>query len=142
MARADTKLEHLSKVRLFSGLNKKELERVAKASDETRAKPGQVLTTEGKPGHEFFLILEGQAKVSRDGNDLATLGPGQYFGELSLLGGGPRTATVTADSDMELLVVGQREFSGVLDEIPGVAHKLLTTMAARLREADARSLQH
>lgn len=142
MARADTKLEHLSKVRLFSGLNKKELELVAKASDETRATSGQVLTTEGKQGHEFFLILEGQAKVSRDGNDLATLGPGQYFGELSLLGGGPRTATVTADSDMELLVVGQREFAGVLDEIPGVAHKLLTTMAARLREADARSLQH
>ena len=142
MARADTKLEHLSKVRLFSQLNKKELGRVAKASDETTATAGQVLTTEGNPGHEFFLIMDGEAKVSRDGTEVASLGPGGYFGELSLLDGGPRSATVTASTDMELLVLGQREFGGVLDEIPSVAHGLLSSMAARLREADARSFQY
>ena len=142
MAARTAYTDHLANVPIFASFSKRDLQRIAKASDEVEVAAGRVLVDQGRAGHEFFLILEGQAKVSRGGNDLATLGPGQYFGELSLLDGGPRSATVTAASDMELLVVGQREFSGVLDEIPGVAHKLLTAMAARLREADTRSLQH
>ena len=136
----DSKLDHLARVRLFSALSKKELTNVGRASDEVNVAAGKVLCEEGKPGHEFYLILDGNATVKRAGRKIASLGPGAYFGELALLHRGPRNATVVADTDMTLLVLGQREFSGVLDEVPAVAHKLLSSMALRLQEADARDV--
>ena len=99
--------------------------------------PGKVLVTEGETGHEFFVILDGTAKVTRQGRTIATLGPGDAFGELALLEKAPRNATVVAETDMELVVLGQREFAGIIDEVPGFARKLLAGMAKRLREADA-----
>jgi CRP/FNR family cyclic AMP-dependent transcriptional regulator len=135
----DSKLDHLSQVRLFAALSKKELTTIGRASDEVKVAAGKTIVDEGSSGHEFFLILDGTASVKRGGRKIATLGPGQYFGEMALLDRGPRSATIVADTDMTLLVLGQREFSGVLDEIPGLAHKLLSTMAARLREADSRA---
>ena len=135
MAPKDTKLADLGRLWLFSSLSKKELGTIARRADEVRVPAGKVLTAEGKPGHEFFLIIEGQANVERGGRVIATLTPGQYFGELSLLDRGPRSATVVAATEMNLLVLGQREFSGVLDEVPGLAHKLLAAMAAKLRES-------
>jgi len=80
--------------------------------------------------------------VRRGGRRIAMLGPGQYFGEMALLDRGPRTATIVADTDMSLLVLGQREFAGLLDQIPSLSYKLLATMAARLREADAKATSH
>ena len=141
MAR-DSKLDHLAQVRLFSAFNKKELTLIGKASDEVAVPAGKTLVTEGTPGHEFFLILNGEASVRRNGRKVATLKDGQYFGELALLDRGPRNATVVAETPMQLLVLGQREFSGILDEVPGLAHKLLTIMAAQLREADERAPTH
>jgi CRP-like cAMP-binding protein len=138
MAR-DSKTDQLAQVRLFSAFNKKELALIAKASDEVDVSAGKELVKEGSPGHEFFLILKGDAAVRRNGRKVTTLGPGQYFGELALLDRGPRNATVVAETPMQLLVLGQREFAGVLDEVPVLAHKMLTIMAARVREADARS---
>lgn len=138
MAR-DSKIDQLAQVRLFSAFNKKELALIAKASDEVDVSAGKELVKEGSPGHEFFLILKGDASVRRNGRKVTTLGPGQYFGELALLDRGPRNATVVADTPMQLLVLGQREFAGVLDEVPALAHKMLTIMASRVREADARS---
>jgi CRP/FNR family cyclic AMP-dependent transcriptional regulator len=138
----DGKLQHLAQVKLFSALNKKELALVGNASDEIQVPAGQVIVTEGSPGHEFFLILDGQASVRRNGRRVAMLGPGQYFGELSLLDRAPRNATITADTDVTLLVIGQREFSAVLDAAPGVCHKLLEAMAHRLREEDAKATTH
>lgn len=135
MAPKDSKLADLSRLWLFSSLSKKELATLGKRADEVKVPAGKVLTVEGKPGHEFFMIIDGGAVVSRNGRDIAHLGPGQTFGELSLLDRGPRSATVTASTDMVLLVLGQREFSGVLDEVPGLAHKLLATMAEKLRES-------
>ena len=142
MARHDAYLDHLAEVPLFSEANRKDLELIARASDEVDAKAGRTLVEEGHLGHEFFLILEGTAKVIRDGNEVAELGPGQYFGELSLLDKGPRSATVVAATDMKLLVLGQREFLGVLDEVPGLAYKILRIMAARLHEADMQNVGH
>lgn len=143
MARGRTAyLDHLSKVQLFSAASKKELEKLGKASDELEVPAGKELVEQGRVGHEFFLILEGTASVRRNGRKIATLGPGAYFGELSLLDRGPRSASVVADTDMTLLVLGQREFSGVLDEVPTLAHKLLTSMAKRLREADTKLYSH
>jgi CRP-like cAMP-binding protein len=100
---------------------------------------GRVLCDEGSMGHEFYLILDGNAAVRKAGRKVATLGPGQYFGEMALLDKGPRSATVVAETPMTLLVIGQREFAAVLDEVPTMAHKLLAVMAGRLREADARA---
>ena len=80
-------------------------------------------------------------RVTRQGRKIATIGPGAAFGELALLEKAPRNATVVADTDMELVVLGQREFAGLIDEVPGFARKLLAGMAHRLREADARSVQ-
>lgn len=131
----DTKLDDLGRLWLFSALSKKELATIARRADEVRVPAGKVLTAEGKAGHEFFLIVNGQAAVERGGRTIATLTPGQYFGELSLLDRGPRSATVVAETEMDLLVLGQREFSGLLDEVPGLAHKLLAAMAAKLRES-------
>jgi CRP/FNR family cyclic AMP-dependent transcriptional regulator len=138
----DNKLDHLAQVRLFSALSKKELNQIGRASDEVPVPAGKVIVAEGSTGHEFFLILEGSALVKRNGRKIATLGPGQYFGELALLVRSPRNATVVADTDMRLLVLGQREFSGLLDEVPGLAHKLLSTMATRLADADAKAVTH
>ena len=135
-------LEHLSRVPLFAACSKKDLQTLARATEDVRVPAGKVLVEEGRPGHEFFLIANGKATVKRGGRKVATLGPGQYFGELALLDRGPRSATVVADSDMEVLVLGQREFAGVIDEVPAIAHKLLSTMAQRLREADTKALSH
>lgn len=140
MARGkDNKLEQLGQVRLFSACNKKELGLIGKASDEITVPAGKVLCEQGKPGFEFYLILDGEASVKRNGKKIASLGTGGYFGELALLTRLPRNSTVEATTPMELLVLGQREFSGLLDEVPGMAHKLLSSMAERLSQADAKS---
>lgn len=133
-------LDHLASVPLFAACAKNDLKLVARRAENVRVEAGKELVTEGKPGHEFFVIAEGKANVKRKGKKLATLGPGDFFGELALLDRAPRNATVVAGSDMELFVLGQREFSGLLDEVPGLAHKLLTGMARRLREQDAKSV--
>jgi CRP/FNR family cyclic AMP-dependent transcriptional regulator len=135
-------LDHLAQVPLFSACSKKDLRLIARASDEVPVAAGRTLVEEGKPGHEFFLIVDGKASVWRGGRKVATLGPGQYFGELAILDRKPRSATVKADTDMVVLVLGQREFAGVLDEVPGLARKLLQSMATRLREADAKAIGH
>jgi CRP-like cAMP-binding protein len=140
MARRDVKLEHLGRTWLFSGCNKRELGLIGRASDEVEVDAGRLLCEEGKPGFEFFLILDGRAGVSRSGRKIATLRRGQYFGELSLLDRKPRSATVTSETPMQLLVLDQRQFDGIMDQVPGLAHKLLTAMANRLREADAKAV--
>lgn len=139
---ADRKLDSLSKVKMFSSLNKKELGLIARVSDVVRVAGGTEIVTEGRIGHEFYLILSGSASVRRRGRRVASLGPGSYFGEMALLDNGPRTATVAADEDCELLVLGQRELMSVLDRVPVVAQKLLVNMASRLREADTRAVSH
>ena len=103
---------------------------------------GAVIVEEGAVGEHFYLIASGEASVTRGGQSLATLASGQYFGELSLLDGGPRNASVTAVTAMLLLKLGRPEFAAVLDSWPGVAHKLLEQMAKRLRNADERAFTY
>lgn len=139
---ADRKLEHLANVRMFSSLNRKELSLVAKAADVVTIKAGNEVVKEGSPGHEFFLILDGEASVKRGKRKIATLGSGSYFGEMALLDRGPRSATIVADTDLKVVVLGQREFMGLLDQVPALSHKLLVAMATRLREADSKAVSH
>jgi CRP-like cAMP-binding protein len=141
MARHDAFIEHLQQVPLFSACSKRDLQLVARRAEDVRVAAGKVLVNEGETGHEFFVIIDGTARVTRRGKRVATLGPGSAFGELALLDKAPRNATVIAETPMELVVLGQREFAGIIDEVPGFARKLLAGMAARLREADAKAVQ-
>jgi CRP/FNR family cyclic AMP-dependent transcriptional regulator len=135
-------VEQLQHVPLFSACTERELAPIVRAMDEVSVGAGKEIVGQGTLGHDFYLIVSGGATVSRDGVTVAQLGPGQYFGELALLDGGLRNATVTITEPTDLLVLGQREFAAVLDSSPGVARKLLTQMAARLREADAQAVTH
>src|SRR3954468_15738537 len=140
MSRRSDFLQHLARVPLFAALSRKELQLVARRGEDISVKAGKVLVTEGEMGHQYFVILGGNATVTRRGRRIATLGPGAGFGELSLLARQPRNATVTAATDMELVVLGQREFAGLIDDVPGFARKLLGTLANRVREADAKTI--
>jgi CRP-like cAMP-binding protein len=134
-------VDHLAEVPLFSACSKKDLQQVARRAEDIRVETGKVLVNEGSAGAEFFVIIDGNAKVSRHGHEVATLGPGDFFGDLALLDRAPRNATVTAATPMELVVLGQREFSAIIDEVPGFAHKLLAGLARRLRAYDAQTVQ-
>ncbi len=140
MSRRSDFLSHLAEAPLFSALSRKELGLVAKRGEDVSVPAGKVLCSEGEMGHEYFVILEGTARVTRHGRKIADLGPGAGFGELSLLARAPRNATVTATSPLEVVVLGQREFAGLIDEVPGFARKLLAALAARVREYDAKNL--
>jgi CRP/FNR family transcriptional regulator, cyclic AMP receptor protein len=135
MAR-DAWLNHLAQVPLFADCSKKQLQSVAAASIELTIDTGKVLVREGEAGHEAFVIMEGSATVSRKGETIAQLGVGDVVGELAPLTGGNRTATVVADTPMELLVIGQREFAGLLDEVPGLAVRVLQNLAHRMVELE------
>jgi CRP/FNR family transcriptional regulator, cyclic AMP receptor protein len=141
MAKRDQFVEHLKDVPLFSACSEKDLEQVAKRAEDVTVEAGKVLVSEGAAGAEFFVILDGNATVSRHGKEVATLGAGDFFGDLALLDRAPRNATVTAVTPMELAVLGQREFSGLIDEVPGFSHKLLAGLARRLRAYDAQTIQ-
>jgi len=101
-----------------------------------------VLVEEGTAGREFFLIVSGTAKVTRNGREAAVLGPGSHFGELSLLDRRPRSASVVSESEMDVLVLDQRHFNALLDSVPTIARKLLAALATRLREQDAKVDYH
>jgi CRP/FNR family transcriptional regulator, cyclic AMP receptor protein len=132
----------LSQIWLFSGGTTKEKRALRKALEQVSAKSGKVLCTEGTTGHEFFYIVDGEAVVRRNNRKVNTLGPGQYFGELALIDRQPRSATVVADTDMDLLVLGHREFTGLLTMMPELSRKILVAMAARLRDADTKASDH
>jgi len=136
MASKKTHLEHLRNVSLFQGCSTKELEKIAKASDEINMSAGSLIVDQGQTGREAFVVLEGTVTVKRNGKKVNSLGPGTVVGELSLLDHGPRTATVICETDCELLLLDQRHFMGVLDDVPALAHKLLGTLASRIREMD------
>jgi len=129
-------LQHLADVPLFSSCSNRELQKIARAADEITVDEGREIVTQGATGHEAFIIIDGTARVVRNDQEIATMGPGDYFGELALLDGGPRTASVVATSSMTLLVLGQREFAGLIDEVPGLAHKILTSLAQVVRALD------
>jgi CRP/FNR family transcriptional regulator, cyclic AMP receptor protein len=139
MARSDSFVETLATVPLFSACSKKELQLVAKSADQVSYPAGRAVVTEGAAGTEFFVILEGQARVERHGKQVATLGPGGFFGDLALLDRAPRNASVIADSELAVAKLGQRAFDALLDH-PGFSKKLLAGLARRLREQDARNL--
>jgi len=133
---SDQKINLLKKVWLFSACSDKELKRVASLADQIDTDEGYVLTKEGRPGVEFFVIAQGKAKVAIRNKKIATLGAGDFFGEMALLDQGPRAATVTAETPMSLLVLDARSFATLLDSTPTVSRKILKGVAQRLRAVE------
>lgn len=129
------KIEVLSGIPLFAKLSKKELQFLASMTTEVVVREGSTLVKQGEPGQEAMVIESGTGVVKRDGVEIDTVGPGDFFGEMSLIDHMPRNADVIATSDMTVLVMNSREFASVLDQYPEVAVKILKTVVARLVKA-------
>ena len=129
-------VEQLAEIELFSELTKKELKRVASFMTPITVKAGRDLPVQGQPGREFMVIAEGEATVRRNGRVIAQFKPGDFFGELAVIAGVPRTATVTADTDMVVEALNRREFSSMLDESSKIAKKVLVGAVKRLHELE------
>jgi CRP/FNR family cyclic AMP-dependent transcriptional regulator len=134
----NAKVDLLKSVPLFSGCSKSELRQLASSSDEVDLREGYVLVREGRPGREFFVLIDGKVRVEAQGKKLADLAGGDWFGEIALLTKVPRTATVTATSDVRALVLTDRSFRRVVETMPSIALKVLASVGDRLA-ADARS---
>jgi CRP-like cAMP-binding protein len=132
----DAKIDLLKDVPLFAGCSKSELQRIASLADELDVGDGSTLIREGERGREFIVIADGTVRVTRSGKQLRDLGPGDFIGEIALVADVPRTATVTATSPVRLLVVTDRAFRGLLEQMPSIAKKVLQSLGERLH-ADA-----
>ena len=135
MAR-DEKIELLRTVPLFGGLRDRELERISALADIIDLPADRRIMSQGERGAEMFVLVSGTAHIERDGESLGDRGPGEVLGEIALLDGGPRTATVTLTEPSRLLVLARREFQTLLDEFPEVRLQILETVAHRLRSLD------
>jgi CRP/FNR family transcriptional regulator, cyclic AMP receptor protein len=130
--RQDTKVDALRQAPLFEGLSRKQLAQIARLSDDLDVPAGTVLCREGSRGEEFFVIVDGSAEVSRDGKRIATVGAGEFFGEIALIERVTRTATVTAVTPLRFFVISDRAFASVLDTDPTIERTVLRGMARRL----------
>ena len=121
----------LSKIWLFSTSSAKDLRTIRRALEEVTVPPGRVLCEQGTIGREFFLIVSGQAAVRRNNRKVATLGPGQYFGEMALLTNNRRNATIRAASKVRVAALGKKNFMTLLSVLPGTKEDILKTVQAR-----------
>ncbi len=133
----DDKIARLEEVPLLEACSHKQLRAVARITDVLELPAATTLARAGEPGNEFFLIVDGSARVEVTARKRSRLGPGDYFGEMSLLDGGPRSATVVAETPVRLLVINRRDFTTLLREAPGLTQNLLATLSKRLRQAEA-----
>ncbi len=131
------RLEALRHVGLFKGVSKRSLVKIDQMSEVRAVGQGEVIVAEGESGSDTMVVLVGTASVARGNRKVAELTVGQVFGEMALLDRQPRSATVTADEPMHLLVIHGAEFRKLLTKVPGLADSLLATLSRRLREADA-----
>ena len=132
----DDKIERLEAVPLFRACTRRQLRAVAKVAGVFDAPANTVVIRAGEPGEEFFLIVDGTARVHVTARRRLRLRPGAYFGEMSLLDGQPRSATVVAETPLRLLVIERRHFSALLDQVPGLTQSLLATLSQRVRMAE------
>jgi CRP/FNR family cyclic AMP-dependent transcriptional regulator len=128
-------LDQLVKIPLFSGCSKKELQAVARSIKQINHPAGTVIAAEGEPGAGLFIIAQGEADVTVGGKKVNQLRDGDSFGEMALLDGGPRTATVTATTPVKIYALSEWAFRGLLADQPSIAMRTLEAMAGRLREA-------
>ena len=132
MLRKNAKVELIKGVPLFAECSRKELGEVAGIADEIDLREGKELTKQGQAGREFFILVEGTADVKKGSRRVNELGPGDFFGEISLIRHTPRTATVVATSPVRTLVITERSFQSLLQHQPGIQNKVMSALAARL----------
>jgi CRP/FNR family transcriptional regulator, cyclic AMP receptor protein len=135
----DSYLRHLASVPLFSNCTKSQLQEIGKVADELILPVGKLLACQGEVGFEMFILVEGAAAVTRDGEHVATVAAGDVVGELAVLSGHPRNATVVAETELRVLVLTQRGLNQLLDDIPGLAKHMLYEVTARIVEGSRRS---
>lgn len=128
----DQKLALLAKVPLLAGMDRKDLEHVGRLCEEVDIVAGKLVARQGDRATEFFVIVDGHVRVDRDGEHLRDMGPGDFFGELAMLGNIPRTATVTTTTPCRFLVLGSREFNSLLHDHPAIQHAVLHAVAQRV----------
>lgn len=133
----DDKIDRLEEVGLLAECSRRQLRAIARISEVIEVPEDTVLARNGAPGEEFFLILDGSARVEVSPRKRSRLKPGEYFGEMSLLDGGPRSASVIAETPLRLLVIKRRDFNTLLREAPELTLSLLATLSRRLRHAEA-----
>lgn len=128
----NSKLDLIKSVPLFAAASKSELNEIAQIADEIDFPEGKTLITEGDTGREFFVLIEGNADVERGGKKVASLGPGDFFGEVALIAKTPRNATITTTSAVRALVITDRAFRQLLDHSPAIAVPVLQALAERI----------
>ena len=136
LRRSSQKIDLLKKVLLFSNLSQRHLGEIAKHADQVQVERERVLAHEGKKGWEFVFVVDGKARVEKDGKFIRQLSGGDFFGEISLIDGEPRTATVIAETDMTLLIVHKTSFDHLIDTIPGLQKKMWVSLCKYLRGAE------
>ena len=132
MLRKNAKIELLKRVPLFAGCSKRELAEIASLADEVDLPAARDLTREGASGREFLVIVQGEADVLRKGRLVASLGPGDFVGEIALVTGAPRTATVKTRGPARILVVSAFAFRTLMRDVPSIQSKILTAVALRI----------
>ena len=137
LLRADTKVELIRHLPLFELCSKRDLRRIAALAVERRIEAGTALISEGEPGTEFYVVVDGEIDVRRKGRRIGRLGTGSYVGEIALLSRSPRTATVVATTALRVLVISGHEFVELLDNIPELWLKVARTLADRVESDEA-----
>ena len=132
MLRKNAKVELIKRVPLFEECSRKDLAEIAAIADEIDLREGKELTKEGRPGREFFVLIEGDADVKKGSRRINRLGAGDFFGEIALVTRRPRTATVVATSPVRALVITDRSFRSLLEHQPEIQSKVMSALAARL----------
>jgi CRP-like cAMP-binding protein len=130
--------EFLARVPIFSSCTPAEIAAIAAVAQDSGFQPGQIIVTQGTPGQAFYLILAGRVEIIRDGQSLGAFGPGDFFGEMSLLDHAPRSATIKAVDQTLCMMLSSWDFKAVLEKYPSIAVKLLEVLSRRLRVADER----
>jgi CRP-like cAMP-binding protein len=137
LLRADTRVDLIRKLPLFELCSKRDLRRIAALADERSLDPGTELMSEGEPGTEFFVVIDGEVDVRRRGRRVARLGAGSYVGEIALLSRSPRTATVVTATPVTVLAIRGRDFVQLLDSLPELWLKVARTLADRVDADEA-----
>ena len=132
----DEKMTYLQRVHLFEACSSRQLRAIARIAEVQEVPADEVLARAGEPGDRFFVIVDGSARVEVSPQNQGRMGPGAFFGEISLLDGEPRSATVIADTAMRLLVIPRRDFVTLLREVPSLTERMLITLCQRLRSAE------
>jgi CRP/FNR family transcriptional regulator, cyclic AMP receptor protein len=132
MLRRNQKVELIRHAPLFAHVSKRQLEQIAQIADEIDLREGKEMTKQGSRGREFFVLLEGNADVKKNGRRINTLGPGDFFGEIALVSDTPRTASVIATSPVRALVITDRSFKRLMSDSPEIQERVLSALAARL----------